>query len=177
MPILKTFQGKKPIIHPTAFIAENAVLVGDVTIHANASIWYNCVLRGDVAPIVIGEGSNIQDGTIIHVASQGLTGMAKPTVVGKNCTVGHMALLHACTLADDAFVGMQACLLDGSHVESQAMLGAGALLTGGKIVHSGFLWTGRPAKQQRALTAEERAFIVRSAQHYHALAINSRNET
>jgi carbonic anhydrase/acetyltransferase-like protein (isoleucine patch superfamily) len=173
MPIIKAFQGKSPTLDPTAFIAETAVLVGDVTIHANASIWYNCVLRGDVAPIVIGEGSNIQDGTVIHVASQGLTGMAKPTIVGKNCTVGHMALLHACTVEDEAFVGMQACLLDGSLVQTQAMLGAGALLTGGKIVPTGFLWAGRPAKQLRALTSEERAFLGQSAQHYRLLAIAS----
>jgi carbonic anhydrase/acetyltransferase-like protein (isoleucine patch superfamily) len=175
MPTIKAFQGKSPSIHPTAFIAENAVLVGDVTIHANASIWYNCVLRGDVAPIIIGEGSNIQDGTVIHVASQGLTGMAKPTIVGKNCTVGHMALLHACTVEDEAFVGMQACLLDGSIVQTQAMLGAGSLLTGGKIVPTGFLWAGRPAKQLRALTLEERAFLTQSAYHYQALAIASSN--
>jgi gamma-carbonic anhydrase len=175
MPIIKAFQGKSPTIHPTAFIAETAVLVGDVTIHSNASIWYNCVLRGDVAPIVIGQGTNIQDGTVIHVASQGLTGTAKPTIVGKNCTVGHMALLHACTVEDEAFVGMQACLLDGSIVQTQAMLGAGSLLTGGKIVPTGFLWAGRPAKQLRALTAEERLFLDQSAQHYQALAIASNN--
>ncbi|MCS6266694.1 MAG: gamma carbonic anhydrase family protein [Vampirovibrio sp.] len=174
MPIIKAFQGKSPSIHPTAFIAENAVLVGNVTIHASASIWYNCVLRGDVAPIVIGEGSNIQDGTVIHVASQGLTGMAKPTVVGKNCTVGHMALLHACTLEDEAFVGMQACLLDGSVVQAQAMLGAGSLLTGKKIVPTGFLWAGRPAKQLRELTPEEVAFLAYSAEHYQALATASK---
>jgi gamma-carbonic anhydrase len=173
MPIIKAFQGKSPSIHPTAFIAETAVLVGDVTIHAHASIWYNCVLRGDVAPIIIGEGSNIQDGTIIHVASQGLIGVAKPTMVGKNCTVGHMALLHACTVEDEAFVGMQACLLDGSLVQTQAMLGAGSLLTGGKIVPTGFLWAGRPAKPLRALTLEERVFLTQSAKHYQALAIAS----
>ena len=100
--------------------------------------------------------------------------MAKPTVVGKNCTVGHMALLHACTLEDEAFVGMQACLLDGSMVQTQAMLGAGSLLTGGKIVPTGFLWAGRPAKQLRALTPEELTFLTHSAEHYQALAMASK---
>jgi carbonic anhydrase/acetyltransferase-like protein (isoleucine patch superfamily) len=174
MPIIKTFQGKTPVIDPTAFIADNAVLVGDVTIKAGASIWYGCVLRGDSAAIEVGAGTNIQDGTVIHVASHALTGVAKPTIIGTNCTVGHMALLHACTVEDGAFVGMQACVLDEAIIQHGGMLAAGALLTSGKIVPTGTLWAGRPAKPVRPLTPAEQAFLVESARHYRQLAMESR---
>jgi len=150
-----------PRIHPDAFIAPGAVVIGDVEIAAGANIWYNCVLRGDVASIYIGENTNIQDGTVVHVST------GKPgTRIGANVTVGHMALVHAATVEDGAFIGMKACLLDGSTVEKEGMLAAGALLTQGKRVPTGELWAGNPAKLLRPLKDEERAYIYVSAEHY-----------
>jgi gamma-carbonic anhydrase len=170
MPIIKPFNGQWPTIHPTAFIAENAVIVGNVTVGAQASIWYNCVLRGDVAPIVIGERSNIQDGTVIHVASETLGGQERGTIVGHSVTVGHMALLHACTLEDACFVGMKACIMDGATVKTGAMVGAGSLVTARKQLETGQLYTGNPATAKRALTPSETAFIQTSADFYVNLA-------
>jgi gamma-carbonic anhydrase len=170
MAIIKSYQGKYPRIHPSAFIAENATIIGDVTIEAGASIWYGCVLRADVASIHIGEYSNIQDGTVIHVASLELGGQKRPTRVGAYVTVGHMALLHACTLEDESFVGMQSCVMDGTLVKTHGMLGAGSLLSPGKVVKTDTLWLGRPAKFQRALSCEEQAFFKHSAEFYYHLS-------
>jgi gamma-carbonic anhydrase len=170
MPITKPFDGVQPTIHPDAFIAENAVIIGDVTIEKDASIWYGCVLRGDVAPIMIGEGSNIQDGTVIHVASAELGGTKTPTLVGKRVTVGHMALLHACTLEDESFVGMQSCVMDGATLKTQAMLGAGSLVPNGKILDSGQLYMGRPAIHKRTLDEKGVTFLAHSAAFYVALS-------
>lgn len=167
MALIKPFNGKTPQIHPeVAFIAENAVLIGDVTIDAGASIWYGCVLRGDVAPIVIGSYSNIQDNSVIHVASQALNGQAKGTYVGAYCTVGHMALLHACTLEDESFVGMQACVMDGVRVPSHTMIGAGSLVSARQALEARGLYVGRPAQYKRALSEDERVFMKASALHY-----------
>lgn len=155
-----------PTVHPEAFVAPGAVLVGDVTVEAGASVWFNCVLRGDVAPIVIGKGSNIQDGTVIHTASEELNGTARPTVVGQNVTVGHMALLHACTIEGNSLIGMKACIMDGAVVQSGAMVAAGALVGPGKTVSSGELWAGVPAQYKRPLSEEELAYLGRSAACY-----------
>ena len=166
MALIKAFNGKVPKIHPTASVAENAVLIGDVTIEEGASIWYGCVLRGDVAPIVVGAYSNIQDNSVIHVASQALMGEAKGTLVGAYCTIGHMALLHACTIEDESFVGMQSCIMDGVVLPSYTMIGAGSLVSGHQVLEAGGLYLGRPAKYKRKLSEEERAFIKQSALHY-----------
>ena len=150
---------------PSAFIAANATLVGDVEIAANASIWFGCILRGDGPGIRVGENSNLQDGTVVHVAARGLM-----TVVGKNVTVGHMVLLHACEVQDDAFIGMHSTVLDGAVVESQAMVAAGALVTPGKIVRRGELWAGNPARKLRDLTEKDYETFKRIAAGYVALA-------
>eukprot|EP00933_Yihiella_yeosuensis_P031330 TRINITY_DN2488_c3_g1_i1.p1 TRINITY_DN2488_c3_g1~~TRINITY_DN2488_c3_g1_i1.p1 ORF type:complete len:209 (-),score=31.52 TRINITY_DN2488_c3_g1_i1:48-632(-) len=160
-----------PEVSPKAFVAPSADLIGQVSVAEGANIWYQCVLRGDAAPIEIGSGTNIQDGTIIHVASSTLGKKERPTIIGKNCTVGHQALLHACTLQDRAFVGMQACVMDGAVVESDSMIAAGALVTPGKVIRSGELWSGRPAKKMRLLTDDEVAFILKSAEHYRQLGL------
>jgi carbonic anhydrase/acetyltransferase-like protein (isoleucine patch superfamily) len=170
MPLLKPFQGKTPKVHPKAFVAENAVLIGDVTIEEGASIWYGSVLRGDVAPIVVGAYSNIQDNSVIHVASRELNGAPRPTVIGRYVTVGHMALLHACTLVDESFVGMQSCLMDGVVLPPHTMIGAGSLLSARHPIQAGGLYVGRPAHYTRALREEERSFIRQSALHYLHLA-------
>lgn len=170
MPIIRPYRTHWPTIHPSAFVAENAVLIGQVTIGPHASVWYGCVLRGDVAPIVVGEATNIQDGTIIHAASLVLNGREIPTRIGSRVTVGHMALLHACTVEDGAFVGMRSCLMDGVVVESEAMVAAGALVSPGKRVGSRQLWVGSPAQFKRLLTDEELAYLPHSAAFYAELA-------
>ena len=158
-------KGFVPKVDPAAFIAVNATLVGDVEIAANASIWFGCILRGDGPGIRIGENSNLQDGTVVHVAARGLM-----TVVGRDVTVGHMVLLHACEVQDGAFIGMHSTVLDGAVVESQAMVAAGALVTPGKIVRKGELWAGNPARKLRDLTEKDYETFKRIAAGYVTLA-------
>jgi len=172
--LIRPFENVAPNIAADAFIAETAVIIGDVEIGAGSSIWYGCVLRGDSNSIKIGARTNIQDGTVIHVnhEREGATGTR--TVIGSDITVGHMALLHACTLEDGSFVGMKACVMDGVVVEGGAMVAAGALVTPGKRVKKGELWAGSPAKLMRALTEKEIAYFTYSAQHYADLAAGYR---
>lgn len=160
-PIILPYKGVLPTIHPDAFIAPGAVVIGDVHIGAFTNVWFGVVIRGDVNTIRIGERTNIQDGTIVHVTRQ--TG---PTRIGSGVTIGHQALLHACTVHDDAFIGMGSTLLDFSEVQSGGFLAAGAVLTPRKVVKSGELWGGNPAKMMRELSAEEKAFIPISAENY-----------
>mmetsp|Transcript_6803 Transcript_6803/g.14241 ORF Transcript_6803/g.14241 Transcript_6803/m.14241 type:complete len:209 (+) Transcript_6803:315-941(+) len=162
--------GAVPRVGPNVFLAPTSAVVGNVTIGKNSSIWYNCVLRGDVNEIRIGEETNIQDGTVIHVAKNNAKGVALPTVIGDRVTVGHMALLHACTLEDLSFVGMAATVMDGAVVKKGAMIAAGSLVTPGKEVPSGQLWGGRPAKYMRDLTQNEKDFLPVSAAKYAQLA-------
>lgn len=176
-PIILPYKGVLPKIDPRAFVAPGAVIIGDVEIGPESSIWFGCVLRGDVNSIRIGARSNIQDGCVIHVASglqparlgKDATPMPEkgyPTIIGNNVTVGHMTLLHACTVEDNGFVGMHAAVMDGAKIESYAMLAAGAMLTPGKIVKKGELWTGRPAKMWRSLTEDDLAqFDMRATQY------------
>ncbi len=159
--ISRPFKDVSPKLHSTVFVAENAVIIGDVQIGEECSIWYNCVLRGDVNNITIGARSNIQDGTVIHVSST-----TQGTYIGDDVTVGHMALLHACTIGNRAFIGMKACVMDDAIVEDDAMVAAGALVTPGKRVPSGELWGGAPARFMRKLTPEELEFLKFSALRY-----------
>lgn len=161
MSIIHSYRSKKPHCAKTAFIAEDAVLVGNVAVGPESSIWYGCVLRGDVNDIKIGARTNIQDGTVIHVSSFG-----QGTYVGDDVTVGHMALLHACTVEAGAFIGMRATVMDDAKVERGAMVAAGALVTPGKIVPAGQLWGGSPARYMRDLTDDDRKKIAWSAAHY-----------
>lgn len=165
MPKILPFQNKFPQIDPSAFIASGAVIIGDVVIGAEASIWSGCVLRGDVGVIRIGARTNIQDGTIIHV-----TRGAQGTHIGQGVTVGHCALLHDCTIEAGGFIGMRATMLDGARVEKGGMLAAGALLTNNKTVGSGQVWAGSPAKYWRDITAQERAEFDERADEYASLA-------
>jgi carbonic anhydrase/acetyltransferase-like protein (isoleucine patch superfamily) len=167
MQQLLPYKGKLPQIGKNVFIAGNTAIVGDVVIGDESSVWYNCTVRGDVNNIIIGQRTNIQDGTVIHVSSTG-----QGTYIGNDVTVGHMALLHACTIGDAAFIGMQACVMDGAYVESGAMVAAGALVTPGKRVPSGQLWGGSPAKYMRELTEDEKRYIPYSAKHYVEIAKN-----
>ncbi len=154
-----------PVIDRSAFVAQGTQIIGDVTIGTQSSIWFNCVLRGDVQQISIGHRTNIQDGTIIHGTTNGL-----PCIVGDDVTVGHGAILHACTLEDNAFVGFGARVLDGAIVQSGGMLAAGAVLSPRKVVGSGELWAGNPARLLRSLTDGEREGLNATAVRYVELA-------
>ncbi|WP_341314820.1 gamma carbonic anhydrase family protein [Paraburkholderia sp. IMGN_8] len=154
-----------PMVDPSAYIAHGTTLIGDVSIGRQASIWCNCVLRGDVRKIVIGMRTNIQDGTVIHGTTNGL-----PVIVGDDVTVGHGAILHACTIEDGGFVGFGARVLDGAVVSSGSMLAAGAVLTPRKVVGAGELWAGNPARLLRTLSDEEFEGMAASALRYVALA-------
>lgn len=159
------YKNMQPKIGQNVWIAPGSWVVGDVEIADDVGIWFNCVLRGDVNNITIGARTNIQDGTVIHVSST-----LQGTYIGSDVTVGHSALLHACTIGDAAFIGMQACVMDGAYVESGAMVAAGALVTPGKRVPTGQLWAGSPAKFMRELTPAEKNYIPYSAKHYVDLA-------
>ncbi len=160
-PLIRSHKGFTPKIEGSAFIAENAVVIGNVEIGEQSSIWYGCVLRGDVHEIRIGKRSNIQDGSVIHV-TEGRFG----TYIGDDVLVGHNAVIHGCTLKDGAFVGMGAVVLDGAVVEGGAMVAAGALVAPGKVVKSGELWGGNPARKMRDLTAEQIAGLKGGTDHY-----------
>ncbi len=154
--IILPYKGIMPRIDASAFIAPGVSVVGDVEIGAGSSIWFGCVLRGDVNIIRIGRESNVQDGTVIHV-----TGGGDGTHIGDGVTVAHSVLLHDCRLEDGCFIGMQACVMDRAVVEEGAMVAAGALVTPGKRIPTGELWSGRPARKLRELSEAERAEIER----------------
>ena len=139
-PFIEAYCDNWPEIDDTAYIASTAAIMGSVRIGADCSIWHNVTLRGDANYITIGKGSNIQDNSVVHIDSGTL-----PTIIGEYVTVGHGAIVHACTLQDNSFVGMGAIVLDGAVVESGAMVAAGALVPPGKTVPSGQLWAGSPA--------------------------------
>ncbi|KAL7117337.1 hypothetical protein ACP275_03G065800 [Erythranthe tilingii] len=161
---------KSPVVDKDAFIAPGASVIGDVQVGQGASIWYGSVLRGDVNSISIGYGTNIQDNSLVHVAKSNLSGNVLPTIIGNNVTVGHSAVIHGCTIEDEAFVGMGATLLDGVVVEKHAMVAAGSLVRQSTRIPSGEVWAGNPAKFLRKLTDEEIAFISQSATNYINLA-------
>ena len=171
MAKLIPFGGKSPRIHSSAFVAPGAVLIGDIEIGPEASVWYNCVLRGDVNHIRIGARTNIQDGCVLHVDSPRPGNDAGlPTIIGEDVLIGHMAMVHGCLLHDRAFVGLGAIVMDGCEIESGGMLAAGALLTPGRRIPAGQLWAGRPAKYVRDLGEEELAGQRAGVAHYVALA-------
>ncbi|MBV9931102.1 MAG: gamma carbonic anhydrase family protein [Alphaproteobacteria bacterium] len=165
------FGGRAPRVDAEAFVAPGAVLIGDIEIGAEASVWYNCVLRGDVNRIRIGARTNIQDGSVLHVDSPHPGAAAgHPTLIGEEVLIGHLAMVHGCVLHDRAFVGLGAIVMDGCEIESFGMLAAGALLTPGKRIPAGQLWAGRPAKYVRDLTPAEREANLAGVFHYVELA-------
>ena len=169
---LLSFGGKAPRIDPQAFVAPGAQLIGNIEMGPEASVWYNCVLRGDMNLIRIGARTNIQDGTVIHVdpARPGGPEQGYPALIGEEVLIGHMAMVHGCTLHDRAFVGLGSIVMDGCTIEGDAMLAAGAMLTPGKRIPSGQLWAGRPAKYVRDLTADDIAGMRAGIVHYVELA-------
>jgi carbonic anhydrase/acetyltransferase-like protein (isoleucine patch superfamily) len=168
---LLSLGGTAPRLHPSAFAAPGAVLIGDIELGPDASIWYNSVLRADVNRIRIGARTNIQDGSVIHVDSPkpGADG-GHPTLIGEEVLIGHLAMVHGSILHDRAFVGLGAIVMDGCVIESEAMLAAGAMLTPGKRIPAGQLWAGRPAKYVRDLTAVDLAGHRMGVSHYVELA-------
>lgn len=160
-PLILPYQGVMPTIHPQAWIAPGAVVIGDVHIGKDANIWFGCVIRGDVNSIRIGERTNIQDGTVVHV-----TRKIGPTVIGSDVTIGHQATIHAATIEDFGFIGMGSVVLDFAVVERFGFLAAGAVLTPKKRLPKDQLWAGNPARYLREITKEERDYIPFSAEHY-----------
>jgi gamma-carbonic anhydrase len=173
--LIRPHHGITPTVAASAFLAETAVVIGDVTIGEQASIWYGCVLRGDGNFIRVGARTNIQDGTIVHVNHEREGAAGTRTIIGADVTIGHMALIHACTLEDGCFIGMQACVMDGAVVESGAMVAAGALVTPGKRVKRGELWGGSPARLMRKLTESELKYFSYTVEHYIEMAESYRN--
>ena len=171
MKNILTYRNITPTIDSSAFIAPNAIVSGDTIIGKNVGVWFGCVIRGDVAKIRIGDDTNIQDNTVIHVtranhAQNKTSDAGGPTIIGKGVTIGHSAIIHACVIEDYAFIGMGSIVMDLAKVESYAMLAAGAVLTPGRVVKSGQIWAGNPAKYLRDLTKVERDYIKTSAENY-----------
>ncbi|MEE1877717.1 gamma carbonic anhydrase family protein [Altererythrobacter litoralis] len=159
--------GKSPQIHDSAFIAPGCTIIGDVTIGAESSIWYNCVLRADVSRIVIGERSNVQDGSILHCdPPRPGDPDGSPLIIGDDVLIGHMAMIHGCTIHDRGFVGLGAIAMNKSVIGSDAMLAAGAMLTEGKVMEPRMLWAGRPAKPLRELNDAAIAGMRMGTAHY-----------
>ena len=151
---------EQPNIAGSAFVAEGAVILGAVVLGERASVWYGCVLRGDINRIVVGDESNIQDGTIIHVADD------FPSVIGQRVSVGHRAIVHACDIGDEVLVGMGAIVMDGARVGPRSIVAAGALVTKGTVVPEGSLVMGSPAKVIRTLSLDEQRGNARLAAKY-----------
>ena len=160
-PFVASFLGYHPEIDPSAYIAETAAIVGAVRISSNSSIWHQVTLRGDTNFITVGEGTNIQDNSCVHISSHDY-----PTIIGNYVNIGHCALVHACHLHDHAFVGMGSIVMDGAIIETDGMLAAGSLLTARKHIPAGELWAGRPARKMRDLSADEIVDNRHIAQHY-----------
>jgi gamma-carbonic anhydrase len=149
--LILPYRNYVPRISTRAFVAHSATIIGQVTIEADANIWYGCTLRGDDCPITVGARTNIQDGTVVHVTIERFA-----TAIGADVTIGHSCTIHACTLQDRAFVGMGATVLDGAVIESEGMLAAGGVLTPGKRIPSGELWGGNPARLMREVRPADR---------------------
>ena len=164
------YAGHVPEVAADAFVAPSASLIGQVQLGTGASVWYGCVLRGDVGRIQIGARSNIQDGTIIHVSGGSLGPGAFDTVIGDDVTIGHRALLHGCRIAARSLIGMGAILLDGVEVESMALVAAGSVVPPGMRVPAGMLVMGAPARVRRPISEQERQTILDSAPYYVELA-------
>ena len=150
----------QPSLHESAWVADSAQVMGDVTLAAGSSVWFGVVARGDTATISIGKGSNIQDGSVLH-ADEGM-----PLVIGENVTVGHQVMLHGCTIGDGSLIGIQAVVLNGARIGKNCLVGAGALVTENKEFPDGCMILGSPAKAVKQLTDAQIEGLKMSAQHY-----------
>ena len=154
-----------PKVGKNVFIAPGSYIIGDVKIGSKSNIWFNVVIRGDVEKIRIGSNTNIQDLTMVHCTTNG-----HGVEIGSNVTIGHNCVIHDCKIEDNSLIGMSSTVLDGAIVKKSSMLAAGSLLTQGKIIETGELWAGKPAKFLRKLTNEEMKFIKKSAVRYYLLS-------
>lgn len=177
---IRKYNNILPIIADNCYIDNSAIIIGNVVIGENSSIWCNSVIRGDVSFIRIGSNTNIQDLTMLHVThyrkDNNLDSPDKPLIIGNNVTVGHSCCLHACTINNNVLIGMGTTILDGAIIQPNVIIGAGSLVTPNKLIESGYLYHGNPLKQIRKLTIEEIQFIEYSAKHYIKLKNNYLNQ-
>lgn len=168
---IRPYKNILPKIAGSAYIDASAVVIGDVEIGEDSSVWPMVAIRGDVNSIRIGERTNIQDGSVLHVTHAGgpLSPEGNALYVGSDVTVGHGAILHACTIEDKCLIGMGSTVLDGAVIQSGAMVGAGSVVSPGKVLEGGYLYLGTPARKARELSQKEKDFLSYSAQHYLAL--------
>ena len=164
---IQTFQGKAPNVAESAYIHESATIIGEVSIGENSSVWPSAVIRGDVNFIRIGKNTNIQDLSMLHVNHKSSDDpQGSPLIIGDNVTIGHTVILHGCTIEDTCLIGMGSIVMDKVVVQRQVLLAAGSLVPEGKVLESGYLYIGRPAKKVRALTPNEIAHLKASADSY-----------
>jgi carbonic anhydrase/acetyltransferase-like protein (isoleucine patch superfamily) len=174
---IRPYQGMTPKLGERVFVDPSAVVLGDVEIGDDSSVWPLVVIRGDMHRIRIGRCSSIQDGSVLHITHAGpYNPDGFPLIIGDHVTVGHQAMLHGCTIGNRVLVGMGAMIMDGAVVENEVIVGAGSLVPPGKTLKSGYLYVGRPAKPQRELTEQERAFFTYTAENYSRLKDKHRAE-
>lgn len=167
LPVLRSYNNTFPILGDAVYIDPFSSIIGSVNLADDVSIWPMCVLRGDVNAIKVGMRTNIQDGSVLHVARKGEASVdGYSLTIGDDVTVGHKAMLHACRIGNRVLIGMGSIVLDNATIEDDVILGAGSLVPPNKLLESGFLYLGSPAKAVRKLTIEELAFLKRSAAHY-----------
>jgi len=165
--MIRQFKNVKPVIGENVYIDDSAVVIGDVKIGSDVSIWPTTVVRGDVESISIGDGTNVQDGSVLHVSHAGdYSSEGHPLTIGKGVTIGHRAVVHACTVGNYCLVGIGAIIMDDAVLDDYVMLGAGALVPPGKRLEGGYLYVGSPAKQVRPLKETEKQFLEYSYKHY-----------
>jgi len=174
---IRPYQGMTPKLGERVFVDPSAVVLGDVEIGDDSSVWPLVVIRGDMHRIRIGRCSSIQDGSVLHITHAGpYNPDGFPLIIGDHVTVGQQAMLHGCTIGNRVLVGMGAMIMDGAVVEDEVIVGAGSLVPPGKILKSGYLYVGRPAKPQRELTEQEREFFTYTAENYSRLKDKHRAE-